>query len=136
MSLVTLSPYAQTMGFQTSRDDAGNLIVAMPYDVGKRGRPGFVHGGALAGLLETVAFAALADRLGEEDRARIKPVNVTVAFMRGATEQTTYARAIIERLGKRVANVEAIAWQDDPARPVATAQLNIMLSRGDKKSAG
>jgi uncharacterized protein (TIGR00369 family) len=123
-----LSPYARTMGFETSHSADGRLIVAMP-PKGKRGRPGFVHGGALAGLLETAAYAALAEALGEDDRPQLKPVNVTVTYMRGARELTTYARATIERLGRRVANIEAIAWQDDPEKPVAMAQINVMLAR-------
>ena len=125
-----LSPYAQSMGFTASRDDAGRLILAMPADDGKRGRPGFIHGGALAGMLETIAYLTLSDALGAEDRPRLKPVNVTVSYMRGATEQTTFARATIERLGKRIANIEAVAWQDDPTKPVAMAQMNVMLVRG------
>ena len=125
-----LSPYARSMGFTASRDDAGRLILAMPADDGKRGRPGFIHGGALAGMLETIAYLTLSDALGAQDRPRLKPVNVTVSYMRGATEQTTFARATIERLGKRIANIEAVAWQDDPTKPVAMAQMNVMLARG------
>ena len=124
------SPYAKTMGFVASRDGEDRLILAMPYDHGKSGRPGFVHGGALAGLLETIAYQTLAEALGADDRPHLKPVNVTVTFMRGATEATTFARATIERLGRRMANVEAVAWQDDPAKPVAMAQMNVMLDRG------
>ncbi len=123
------SPYARTMGFTSSRDDAGRLIIAMPADDGKRGRPGFLHGGAIAGLLEAAAYMTLSDALGADDRPKIKPVNVSVTFMRGALEQTLFARATIERLGRRVANIEAIAWQDDETKPVAIAQMNVMLSR-------
>jgi uncharacterized protein (TIGR00369 family) len=117
------------MGFEVSRDGEGRLVLAMAYHWSKSGRPGFVHGGALAGLLETVAYMTLSDALGAEDRPQLKPVNVTITFMRGAGEKTTYARAIIERLGKRIANIEAIAWQDDPAKPVAQGQINVMLDR-------
>ena len=124
-----LSPYAQSMGFVAERDAEGRLILSMPAGDNKRGRPGFIHGGALAGLLEAIAYMALAEALGADDRPQLKPVNVTVTFMRGATEVTTYARATIERLGRRVANVEAVAWQDDPAKPVAMAQMNVMLVR-------
>jgi uncharacterized protein (TIGR00369 family) len=127
-----LSPYAQTMGFQSERDAAGRLIIAMPYGEGVKGRPGFVHGGALAGLLETVAYVTLSEALGEEDKPLLKPVNVTATYMRGAVETTTYARATIERLGKRIANIEAIAWQDDPEKPVAIAQINVMLDRSGR----
>jgi uncharacterized protein (TIGR00369 family) len=125
----SFSPYAQTMGFEEQRDTDGRLVIAMPYSDGVRGRPGFVHGGALAGLLETVAYATLSEALGEDDRPLIKPVNVTATYMRGAVEVTTYARATIERLGKRIANIEAIAWQDDINKPVAMAQINVMLDR-------
>jgi uncharacterized protein (TIGR00369 family) len=127
---LALSPYARKMGFAASRDDEGRLVIEMPYDAKVAGRPGFVHGGALAGLLETVAYATLHEALGEDDRPRIKPINLTVSYMRGARERTTLARATIERLGKRIANVEAVAWQDDMEKPVAMAQLNILLSRG------
>jgi uncharacterized protein (TIGR00369 family) len=125
----SFSPYAQTMGFEEQRGTDGRLVIAMPYSDGVRGRPGFVHGGALAGLLETVAYATLSEALGENDRPLIKPVNVTATYMRGAVEMTTYARATIERLGKRIANIEAIAWQDDINKPVAMAQINVMLDR-------
>ena len=122
----SFSPYAQTMGFEEQRDTNGRLVIAMPYSDGVRGRPGFVHGGALAGLLETIAYATLSEALGEDDRPLIK---VTATYMRGAVEVTTYARATIERLGKRIANIEAIAWQDDIKKPVAMAQINVMLDR-------
>ncbi len=130
MTDILESPYAEVMGFAVSRDDAGTLVLALPYSLDVRGRPGFVHGGALAGLLETVAYQTLSERLGRDDPVTLKMVNVTVSFMRGAVEQTTFARATIERLGKRMANVEAIAWQDDPAKPVAVAQISVLLARG------
>ena len=126
------SPYAKTMGFEAKRDPQGRLIIAMPFGDGVRGRPGFIHGGALAGLLETVAYVTLSEALGEDDKPLLKPVNVTATYMRGAIEATTYARASIERPGKRIANIEAVAWQDDPEKPVAMAQINVMLDRSGR----
>lgn len=121
--------YAQTMGFKTERDEQGHLLLTMEFDLTKTGRPGFLHGGAIAGMLETVAYMTLSEALGADDRPVIKPVNVTVTFMRGGVDKLTYARATIERLGRRVSNIEAIAWQDDPATPIAIAQMNLMLDR-------
>lgn len=117
------------MGFDSERDGDGQLVLTMAYETNKMGRPGFLHGGAIAGLLEAVAFATLAEALDAGDSARIKPVNVTVTYMRGGRDHLTRARATIERLGRRIANVEAIAWQDDPANPIAIAQMNLMLAR-------
>ncbi len=121
--------YAQTMGFKTERDEQGRLLLTMEFDLTKTGRPGFLHGGAIAGMLETVAYMTLSEALGADGRPVIKPVNVTVTFMRGGIDKLTYARATIERLGRRVSNIEAIAWQDDPATPIAVAQMNLMLDR-------
>ena len=125
--------YAQTMGFKTERDEHGRLLLTMEFDLTKTGRPGFLHGGAIAGMLETVAYMTLSEALGADDRPVIKPVNVTVTFMRGGVDKLTYARATIERLGRRVSNIEAIAWQDDPATPIAIAQMNLMLDRSYTK---
>ncbi|WP_375429508.1 PaaI family thioesterase, partial [uncultured Sphingomonas sp.] len=93
------------------------------------GRPGFLHGGAISGLLEMAAIVALRHALAEEGGGRIKPVNVTVDFMRGGRDKPTRAAGIVTRLGGRVANVEAAAWQDDRDRPIASARMNYLLVR-------
>lgn len=122
------SPYAQSMGFGSERDADGRLVLTMGYEFNKMGRPGFLHGGAIAGMLEAVAYQTLAE--ATEGAAHIKPVNVTVTYMRGGRDHLTYARATIQRLGRRIANIEAVAWQDDPESPIAIAQMNLMLDRG------
>jgi uncharacterized protein (TIGR00369 family) len=124
------SPYAKTMGFGMMRDDEGRLLLTMAFEANKMGRPGFLHGGAIAGMLEAVAYQTLAEALGDEDRPQLKPINVTVNFLRGGRDHMTFARATITRLGRRIANIEAVAWQDDPNKPIATAQMNVMLDRG------
>jgi uncharacterized protein (TIGR00369 family) len=122
-------PYATTMGFREERDSEGRLVVFLDYGDDFMGRPGYLHGGAIAGLLESTGFATLAERIGEDPAPRLKPINVTVTYMRGGLEKRTYARATIERLGRRVANIEVMAWQDDPAKPIAMAQMNILIDR-------
>ena len=94
------------------------------------GRPGYLHGGAIAGLLEIAAFGTLRDALGKESGITIKPINVTTSFMRGGVPHETFASATVTRLGARVANVEAHAWQKDRARPIAAAQMNLLIRRG------
>lgn len=123
------SPFARTMGFGSERDEDGRLVLTMAYETNKMGRPGFLHGGAIAGMLEAIAYQTLAEALEDGDAARIKPVNVTVTYMRGGRDHLTRARATIQRLGRRIANIEAIAWQDDPDSPIAIAQMNLMLAR-------
>ena len=122
-----LPPYAEFLGVRFADD--GTLV--MPFSPDVLGRPGFLHGGAISGLLEISAIAALSAALEAESggAARIKPVNVTVDFTRGGREKDTFARGIVTRLGNRVANVEATAWQDDPAKPITSARMTYLIVR-------
>jgi len=125
-----LPPYAQFLGIARRRSDGGELQFVMPFADVVLGRPGFLHGGAIAGLLEFAAIGAIFEALGEEDgTVTVKPINVTVNFMRGGTDHDTFAAATVTRLGNRVANVEAHAWQLDRDKPIAAAQMNVMLRR-------
>lgn len=127
--MTTLPPYAELLGLSTRRSDDDELLWVMPFGDQVIGRPGFLHGGAIAGLLEFAALGTLYDALGSREGVRVKPINVTVDFMRGGIEHETYAAATITRLGNRVANVEAHAWQLDRARPIAAAKMNLLLKR-------
>ena len=121
-----LPPYAQLLQLRTEERD-GSLRFVMPFHDDVVGRPGFLHGGAIAGLLEFAAFTALSRAIGDE--VVKKPITVTVDYMRGGTPQDTFAEAVIERLGKRMANVEAFAWQGESGRPIASARINFLLDR-------
>jgi uncharacterized protein (TIGR00369 family) len=122
-----LPPYADLLGLTQDADDATILI--MPFGNDVLGRPGFLHGGAIGGLLEMAAIVALKVALEEEGGGRIKPINVTVDFMRGGRDKPTRAQGTITRLGNRVANVEATAWQDDRTKPIAAARMNYLIAR-------
>jgi uncharacterized protein (TIGR00369 family) len=124
-----LPPYAELLGLSMERTAQGGLLWTMPFREAVVGRPGFLHGGAIAGLLEFAALGAVRDALGEEAGASAKPINVSVEFMRGGTDRDTYAAASVTRLGSRVANVEARAWQQDPAKPIAAARMNLLVRR-------
>jgi uncharacterized protein (TIGR00369 family) len=125
-----LPPYAALLGLRTERSGDGELLWIMPFAEQVVGRPGFLHGGAIAGLLEFAALGTLYDQLAADgETAALKPINVTVDFMRGGTDHDTYAAAVVTRLGNRVANVEAHAWQQDRAKPIAAARMNLMIRR-------
>lgn len=122
-------PYARLLGLRADCVDNRNRFV-MPFRPEVVGRPGFLHGGAIAGLLEFAAFNALSAAL-DDASVVMKPVTVTVDYLRGGSEGQgdTYAEASIERLGNRIANVEAMAWQSDQSKPIAAARINFLLER-------
>ncbi|MDH4742658.1 PaaI family thioesterase [Sphingomonas sp. CBMAI 2297] len=122
-----LPPYAELLGL-TVEPGATAPVLVMPFGEGVLGRPGFLHGGAIGGLLEMAAVGALWQALGT-DETQVKPINLTVDYMRGGRDKPTRARGAVTRLGTRVANVEAIAWQDEPDRPIAAARMNYLILR-------
>lgn len=126
---MTLPPYAETLGLTVGGTEDGAPMLVMPWSADVMGRPGFLHGGAIGGLLEMAALSALHARFDDAGRPRIKPVTVTVDFMRGGREAETFALGKVTRLGNRVANLEAVAWQDDRARPIAVARMNVLIAR-------
>ena len=125
--MTDLPPYARLL--QLCIDESGETLrFVMPFHDDVIGRPGFLHGGAIAGLLEFAAFTALGRAIGN-DAVVMKPITVTVDYLRGGIKADTFAEAIIERLGKRIANVEAFAWQAERTKPIASARINFLLER-------
>ena len=125
--MADLPPYAQLLKCQL--DEQGDeTILTMPFHEDVVGRPGYLHGGAIAGLLEIAAFTALAREIGDP-AVTMKPITVTVDYMRPAGHFETHASAVVQRLGTSIANVEAFAWQNVRDEPVAGARLNFLLER-------
>jgi uncharacterized protein (TIGR00369 family) len=122
----SLPPYAHTLGISLVEEN-GQILYRMPFGDTVLGRPGFLHGGAISGLLELAALGTVLAQVEEE--ATVKPINMSVSFMRGGTDQDTFAAATITRAGGRVVNVEAHAWQQDRGKPIASAQLNLLIRR-------
>ena len=84
-----------------------------------------LHGGSVGGLLETVA--AFQVILGTDCEELPKIVSVTVEYLRSGKAIPTHARADITRHGRRVAVARAYAWQDDPTRPIAAANVHFLV---------
>lgn len=124
-----LPPYAHSMGITVAGIEQTVPLLALDFASIVEGRPGFLHGGAIGGLLEMAAFTALKAELARRGSAQtLKPVNVTVEYLRGGTGQRTFALGRVTRAGRRIANVSAEAWQDDRSKPIATAWMNVLLA--------
>lgn len=129
MNAITPSPFARFLNMRF--EDLGDRIRAILPESGLTiGAPTRLHGGAVASLLEAAAFAALHHALNETPKPRLKPISMTVDYLREGALVDAFAEAEIVRLGRRVANLRVTAWQDDRSRPIATAQLNVLIDRG------
>ena len=121
--VITLPPYAEALGIRVVEWRDGVPVVAIDYDEGSRGNPGMLHGGVIGGLLEVAALAALDARRADPAVPALKPLSSTIQYLRVAGEGRTFAMAEIVRTGRRLGNLHVEAWQDDPSRPVAVAQV-------------
>lgn len=134
MTAPTLLPYAEFLGISVHGHVDGAPLLVMPFAEGLIGADDRLHGGAIAGLLEIAAIAAIDATLEEGEknaRAIFKPITVTIDFMRPGLAEATYACGEVVRIGGRIANVAVSAWQDDPGRAIASAHMNLAIAPRD-----
>lgn len=119
-------PYARFLGLNTlvSGDE---ITVIMPFNDKLIGNPMLpaLHGGSTAALLEMTAMAQVALTFPSSRLPR--PINVTVAYLRTGRPIDVFARARISRAGRRVAHVQAEAWQEERAQPIASLTAHFLL---------
>lgn len=125
--IVDAIPYARFLGVEVERSE-GVLECILPFRQEIVGNPVLpaVHGGVLGAFLELTALLHLLDESGTE---RVpKPITFSVDYLRSAGPATTRSRAEIFKLGRRIANVRVVAWQDDHTRPVAAGNGKFLLA--------
>jgi acyl-coenzyme A thioesterase PaaI-like protein len=105
------SPYSSTLAISACEQQD---VQVMPFDRRLLGRPGFLHGGAMAGFLATIC-----DRKAEEEGSGHDAATTTMNFLRGGRERDTYARAVVSARTARLLVIEATAWQESPDKPIA-----------------
>lgn len=126
-ALVSAIPFARFVGMQLTREN-GELVGKLRYEPHLTGNPlvPALHGGTLGALLESIAvFAVLADT---DSPKTPKTISITIDYLRSARTVDTFARAEVVRQGRRVATVRSLAWQDDPSKPVAAANVLLLLA--------
>jgi uncharacterized protein (TIGR00369 family) len=119
-------PYVRFLGMRVELagdEMTGVLPFAQPL-IGNPMIPA-LHGGVIGAFLEMTALAQLA--LAQPTRRVPKTIDITIEYLRPARAQDTYARAILRKVGRRVANVQVEAWQDSRAQPVAGMTGHFLL---------
>ena len=134
-------PYADFIRLEVEMVD-GRPVTILRRDPGNIGNTfvPMIHGGAVGALLEHAAIMQIFFELELGLDRPPKIVNISINYLRPCLLEDTFARGIIIRQGRRVANVRVQAWQSDPGRPVAAAHARFLLpeepssdteSRGD-----
>ncbi len=126
--LLTAIPYGRLLGVEIERVDAG-LECVLPFrqDLVGNTRLPAIHGGVIGAFLELTAMLRLIDESGVASAPR--PINFSIDYLRSAGPRTTRARADIFKLGRRIAHVHVVAWQDDHDRPVAAGNGKFLMAQ-------
>ncbi|MFV0491131.1 MAG: PaaI family thioesterase [Pseudorhodobacter sp.] len=143
-NLVAQVPYINFLGIGFERR-GDELTGVMNYDEKLIGNPQLpaLHGGATAAFLEVTAIVELAwSQMWEEMEAgRLDPaapdalqritlpktIDFTVDYLRSGLPRDAYARARVNRSGRRYASVHVEAWQDNRARLFAQATGHFLM---------
>ncbi|WP_018149156.1 PaaI family thioesterase [Henriciella marina] len=122
------TPFARFIGMEF-KTDGGTLVTKLPFQekfIGNRAINA-LHGGATGAFLELTAMAQV--YLESELQRPPKPINITIDYLRSAKSEDLYARAIVHKLGRRMASVRAEAWQgEDPAKIVTALQAHFLVA--------
>lgn len=119
-------PYARFLGVSLEQA-SGGLECVLPFREEIVGNSVLraIHGGVIGAFLELTAILRL---INESPSDRVpKAINFAIDYLSFAGPATTRARADIFKLGRQIAVVHVIAWQDDPTRPVASGNGKFLL---------
>lgn len=120
-------PYIRFLGMtaELAGDELTGVLPFSPHLVGNTILPA-LHGGVIGAFLEMTALAQLAVT---QSTPRVhKTIDVTIEYLRPGRSLTTYARADLRKVGRRIANVHVEAWQEARSQPVAALRGHFMLA--------
>jgi uncharacterized protein (TIGR00369 family) len=119
-------PYMRFLGMtaELAGDEMTAILPFSPHLIGNMSLPA-LHGGVIGAFLEMTALCQLVVR--EPLRRRPKTIDITIEYLRPARAQTTFARADVRKIGRRIANVHVEAWQDHRATPIAALRGHFKL---------
>lgn len=125
-ALMAQIPYAGFIGM-SARSMGDEIVFRMeplPENIGNPLLPA-LHGGVIAGFMETAATLNLMMRQGLDQVPKV--VDFTVDYLRTGKPQATFATCVLNRQGRRVANVEICTWQKNRETPIATARAHLLM---------
>jgi len=119
-------PYVRFLGMRVelAGDEMTTVLPFADHLVGNPMLPA-LHGGVVGAFMELTALAQIS--LTQPGRRVPKTIDITIEYLRSARPQPTYARAILRKVGRRVANVQVEAWQDSRAQPIAGLTGHFLL---------
>ncbi len=120
-------PYARFLGvrMELHGDEMTGVLPFAEHLIGNPTLPA-LHGGVIGAFMEMTALLQLS--MLEDQTRQPRPVDVSIDYLRSGRPTDTFARALIKKVGRRIANVQVEAWQESRAAPIAALHGHFMLS--------
>ena len=147
ISLVEQIPFCKTLGIKL--DCLGNEITAhLPFKKDFIGNPAIpaLHGGIIGSFLEITAIIQLSWAIfleRKDDQIKLKKsslevqetilqripktIDITIDYLNSGRPVESFARAKINKIGRRYASVSVKSWQDEPNKPFAMASGHFLV---------
>lgn len=128
--LIGFIPYARLLDMsRIEAEQEGKWLYLMPPAkklIGNHMIPA-LHGGAIAGFMETSALLHLIMKMTVEHVPKV--VDINIDYIRPGLLKSSYCRCKIIRFGRRLVSIEVDSWQDDETKPIAKARLQILVDK-------
>jgi uncharacterized protein (TIGR00369 family) len=120
-------PYASFLGVRAELK-GDELTLILPYSEHLVGNPLLpaLHGGVVGALMELTAITQLA--IASKSEKFPKTIDIGVDYLRSGKPIDTYARARVVKVGRRIANVQAEAWQNERSEPIAAMHGHFLVA--------
>jgi uncharacterized protein (TIGR00369 family) len=120
-------PYASFLGVRAELK-GDELTLILPYSEHLVGNPLLpaLHGGVVGALMELTAITQLA--IASKSEKFAKTIDIGVDYLRSGKPVDTYARARVVKIGRRIANVQAEAWQNERSQPIAAMHGHFLVA--------
>ncbi len=120
-------PYAGFLGVRAELK-GDELTLVLPFGEHLVGNPMLpaLHGGVVGALMELTAITQLA--IASKSEKFAKTIDIGVDYLRSGKPIDTYARARVVKIGRRIANIQAEAWQNERSQPIAAMHGHFLVA--------
>ena len=124
---IVASPYGRLLGLVLESAETDRVVVRLPYRADVTTLGDTVHGGAIAGLVDTAATAAFWAKPGLAAGARGTTIGFSLSFLAAGRGADLLAEARVRRRGREICNGEVVVRNPEGAE-VAQAIVTYKLS--------
>ncbi len=132
-TMIRWTPQGRALGFEVTKPEGNHVWGRAPYKPELIGDPetGVIAGGVITTFLDQLC--GMAAVLAMKEPSMVATIDVRIDYMRGATPgRDVPAEAHCYKIGRNVAFVRAVAFEDSADNPIAHATSTFMVNASRK----